>query len=394
MRKPQVLSIFKKKPAQTLTPERPGANQAPAPAPTRKSTKQQMISVFPPQEAGNADMSGKLEALKSKINPPETEVVHLEHLKTDHFETYFPSEAPEPKPATVYVARPVAATKQATPMHAERPAPKPVARAATAPVRSERRAKRRALISAPVRVRSLGLTRNYLDDVTTTLNVSRQGILLASRNRAYHRNMDVLVTFPYSKAPNSIHAEQPGRVLDVSEFSDGRVAVAITLDVSKRDEEFIRANGEKVHAKSDRPEGTVDRARNSSRPLVLILDSDAGARTDLEKYLAKEGYNVISVTNAHEARDMLTRWTPSLLIAEIEGQGKPGYEICDHCKSTPRLQKIPIILTTNSAYPSDYANAHSRGAMVCLAKPYRLERLGHVAKLLSPVPTRGDEHDR
>ncbi len=87
---------------------------------------------------------------------------------------------------------------------------------------------------------------------------------------------------------------------------------------------------------------------------------------------------------------MLSQCTPSLLIAEIEGEGMPGYDICAHCKATPRLQSIPVMLTTSSAYPSDYASAHSLGAVVCMAKPYRQERLGHVVRLLAPPPNAND----
>jgi CheY-like chemotaxis protein len=73
------------------------------------------------------------------------------------------------------------------------------------------------------------------------------------------------------------------------------------------------------------------------------------------------------------------------VIAEIEGPDLPGYELCAHIKGTPRLQTTPVLLLTSSAYPSDYANAHSLGAVVCMAKPFRQERLGHVVRLLAPT---------
>jgi CheY-like chemotaxis protein len=79
-------------------------------------------------------------------------------------------------------------------------------------------------------------------------------------------------------------------------------------------------------------------------------------------------------------------FTPALLISEIEGEELPGYDLCAHVKSTPRLQTVPVVLTTSSAYPSDYANAHSLGAVVCMAKPFRCDRLGHVVRLLAPTP--------
>jgi CheY-like chemotaxis protein len=116
------------------------------------------------------------------------------------------------------------------------------------------------------------------------------------------------------------------------------------------------------------------------------LDRDDALRESLKTYLSNEGYEVIAVKTAAEAREVLTMFTPSLLIAEIEGEGMPGFDLCSHVKATPRLQTIPVMLTTSSAYPSDYASAHSLGAVVCMAKPYKQERLGHVVRLLAPPP--------
>lgn len=65
----------------------------------------------------------------------------------------------------------------------------------------------------------------------------------------------------------------------------------------------------------------------------------------------------------------------------------PGYDLCVHIKETQRLKRIPVVLTTRSAYPSDYANAHALGAIVCMAKPYKQERLGHIVRLLAPLPS-------
>jgi len=105
-------------------------------------------------------------------------------------------------------------------------------------------------------------------------------------------------------------------------------------------------------------------------------------RDSLKAYLSGEGYRVIAVESASDAREVLNMMTPALLISEIEGEGLPGFDLCAHVKTTPRLRHIPVMLTTCSAYPSDYSNAHSLGAVVCMAKPYRQERLGHVVRLL------------
>lgn len=292
-------------------------------------------------------------------------------LSEEELEALFASESKRPSP--VAASQPTAAAESAE----KSPAPSRG---------EERRGKRRALISAPVRVRSVDLTKDSLDDVTTTLNVSRIGILLATSSPLYYRSMEVLVTFPHSRVPDAIHAEQPGRIVRINELPDGRRTVAVALGVVHRAEDFLLSNGKAVHADPSLPKLKIQRDPNSPKPLVLALDAEASIRESLKNYLANEGYDVITVTNAQEAREVLDQCTPSLLIAEIEGEGMPGYDICAHCKSTPRLQSIPVMLTTSSAYPSDYASAHSLGAVVCMAKPYRQERLGHVVKLLAPPP--------
>lgn len=254
------------------------------------------------------------------------------------------------------------------------------------PPRGERRSRRRALISAPVRVRHLDVTDNGPDEISMTLDVSRSGILFASASATFEAGMEVAVTFPYSRAPMAIQAEQTGLVARVSDLGDGRHAVAIAFNACKT--ELVDSGGQKLDEKSTWAE--YAREEGSVRPLVVMMDADAALRACLKSYLKNEGYDVIAVATGREAREVLDIHTPALLIAEIEGEDLPGYNLCAYVKATPRLQTVPVMLMTRSAYPSDYANAHSLGAIVCMAKPYRQERLGHVVKLLAPPPQAKD----
>ena len=274
--------------------------------------------------------------------------------------------------------------------------------------RADRRKRRRALISAPVRVRGINLTDAVVDEVTTTIDVSRAGILFISASPNYARGMEVAVIFPYSTAPAVLHAEQQGRVVRTFETHEGRYAVAIALGEGLG-EDIVDACGRKLCDSNGslRPEtpvvtGAADaslaplltrgltqnftRERDSKRPLVLVVDSDEMTRATLRAYLGGEGYDVMAATNCDDAREVLSMFTPALVIAEVEGEGLPGYELCAHVKQNPRLKQIPVVLTTSSGYPSDYSNAHSLGAIVCMTKPYKQERLGHVARLLAPPP--------
>jgi hypothetical protein len=106
--------------------------------------------------------------------------------------------------------------------------------------RPERRRRRRAMISAQVRVRTVDVTGDGPDEISMTVNVSRIGFLFLTTNPSYHRGMDVLLTFPFSSAPNAIQAEQSGRVARVSDLGDGQRAVAIAIGIAISDTKWGR----------------------------------------------------------------------------------------------------------------------------------------------------------
>jgi CheY-like chemotaxis protein len=271
------------------------------------------------------------------------------------------------------------------------PSEAPCAVASSPQTQPDRRRKRRALISAPVRVRTIDVTSGGPDEVSTTVDVSRNGILFLTTNVSFHRGMEVAVTFPYTKTPGVPQSEQPGNVVRVSQLSDGKIAVAVAFGFGVG-EHIVDASGARLDIEAAPVANDFKEDDEQSRkPLVLAVESDTNLRDALKTYLTTEGYRVIAVDSAADAREVLNMMTPALVIAEIEGEGLPGFDLCAFVKGTPRLRHIPVMLTTGSAYPSDYSAAHSLGAVVCMAKPYRQERLGHVVRLLV-APTGAPQH--
>jgi CheY-like chemotaxis protein len=245
----------------------------------------------------------------------------------------------------------------------------------------DRRRRRRALISAPLRVRGVHVTESGPDEISTTIDVSRSGILFLAHSNSFEREMDVAVTFPYSNAPGVLQAEQHGRIARVHEMPDGRFAVAIAVGPGVG-EDLVDSCGRKLDEQKER---VCNRPEpGSTKLLVLAVDADREVRESLRNYLTNEGYDVIAVKSGKEAREVLNHFIPALLIAEVEGEGLPGFDLCALVKSAENLRKIPVLLTTRSGSPTDYSNAHSLGAVVCMAKPYKQERLGHVVRLLAP----------
>jgi CheY-like chemotaxis protein len=249
----------------------------------------------------------------------------------------------------------------------------------------DRRRKRRALISSPIRVRGIHVTTSGPDEITSTVDVSRYGILFHTVLDTYQRGMDVAVVFPYHKSATGAQAEQFGRVVRLHELPDGRQAVAIALGVGVG-EHLVDSNGRQLS--TERVQLSNSTAPQVKPPLVLTIDSDSMLRDTMKLFLQNEGYEVIAVSTANDAREVLNMFMPAMIVAEMEGEGEsmPGLDLCAHVKSSPSLKKIPVVLTSRSGYPSDYSNAHSLGAVVCMAKPYKMERLGHIVRLLAPLP--------
>ena len=76
---------------------------------------------------------------------------------------------------------------------------------------------------------------------------------------------------------------------------------------------------------------------------------------------------------------------PAAFIAEVEGSDMSGQDLCLVIKRNKRLQRVPVILLIRSAQPADYLRSHQMGAVVCMAAPFKPERLRYVVRLVAPL---------
>ena len=120
---------------------------------------------------------------------------------------------------------------------------------------------------------------------------------------------------------------------------------------------------------------------------VLVVDSDAQEGERLKVMLEEDGYLVACVTSAQAAFDVIKTETPDVIVAEVECGEPSGHDLCAIVKKSERHQHIPVILMMRSAAPADYATSHELGAVVCLAKPFKPERMRHVVHLVAPPPS-------
>jgi CheY-like chemotaxis protein len=85
--------------------------------------------------------------------------------------------------------------------------------------------------------------------------------------------------------------------------------------------------------------------------------------------------------------------SPVTLICEAEafpssmpgGGEMSGYDLCVIVRRNPKYARMPVILTSRTGMPSDFATAHALGATVCVAKPYDLDRVANLVRMLAPL---------
>jgi CheY-like chemotaxis protein len=252
---------------------------------------------------------------------------------------------------------------------------------------TERRRRLRTKISAPVRVR---MNHGSLQqaEVCTTVDASRDGLLFTTSFAGYRTGMDLAITFPYSGSAGGVKHERTAVVARVFEMPEGRFGIGVRFYNYKRpgaesDEEQAQTAAETMPRKAEE----AARELEKPMPLVLIVESEARTRDMLRAVLRSEGYVVEAVANGAGAVEFLRQRTPNLLLTEIEIDDMSGYDLCLIVKSNDRLRNVPVVMTTRSGQPNDYSTAHALGAIVCLAKPYKQERLLHIVRMLAPPTT-------
>jgi len=234
----------------------------------------------------------------------------------------------------------------------------------------------RVKVSLPVRIRGGIGTADPFEDLVKTTDVAREGLLIKTGRSGYYVGQALEVTYPYSSEADAINA--PRRATVVRASASSSLCFAVALKIEKGQVDRLPESGETFPLGAHRVVGSVH---------VLLVDSDVLEGERLKAMLEEDGYRVETVASAEAAFDVIKTETPDVIVAEVECGEPSGHDLCAVVKKSERHQHIPVILMMRSAAPADYATSHELGAVVCLAKPFKPERLRHVVHLVAPPPS-------
>jgi signal transduction histidine kinase/DNA-binding response OmpR family regulator len=117
---------------------------------------------------------------------------------------------------------------------------------------------------------------------------------------------------------------------------------------------------------------------------VLAIDDDEAARDLIRRFLAAEGYRVLTAADGTEGLRLAREHSPDLITLDVIMPDVDGWTVLERLKADAELEKIPVILLTMT----DERNlGFALGASQYLTKPIDRERLAEALRL-----HQGDAH--
>ncbi len=145
------------------------------------------------------------------------------------------------------------------------------------------------------------------------------------------------------------------------------------------------------------------RASAEDKPLaglrILAVDDEADSREYLQRLLAEQGADIVSVASAAEALEALESDTGrfNLLVSDIGMPGSTGYDLIETVRKRLKVdaRHLPAVALTAFARREDSEKALGRGFQKHLAKPVQVGRLiGAIRQLTGRQQTRAAQRAR
>ena len=104
---------------------------------------------------------------------------------------------------------------------------------------------------------------------------------------------------------------------------------------------------------------------------ILVVDDDDGMRELLRTILAAHGALVTTASSVGEARSILERTRPALIVTDLAMPGEDGFHLMEHCRHhrSAELQTLPIVALTAYGTAQAESRVLAAGFDAYFAKP-------------------------
>ena len=104
--------------------------------------------------------------------------------------------------------------------------------------------------------------------------------------------------------------------------------------------------------------------------VALVVEDDPELQKAMSEQLSRMGFDVLCALHYAAAVEHLGSAEPDLVCVDLELPTESGYELCEYIRGPRGLGVVPILVTSDSDYPEEMANAEEVGANAFLRKPF------------------------
>lgn len=103
---------------------------------------------------------------------------------------------------------------------------------------------------------------------------------------------------------------------------------------------------------------------------VLIVEDEPHIVESLSFLLAREGFDVASLSDGAAAFEALAKSRPDVLVLDVMLPGMNGFDLLRRLRATPDLVDLPVLMLTAKGQRRDREIAESAGADRFMTKPF------------------------
>ena len=105
----------------------------------------------------------------------------------------------------------------------------------------------------------------------------------------------------------------------------------------------------------------------ASRTKVLVVDDEPVVTEVVQRYLAREGYEVVTASDGEAALKVAREWTPHLIVLDLMLPKRDGLDVC---RAIRKSSKVPIVMLTARGEEVDRILGLETGADDYIVKPF------------------------
>jgi signal transduction histidine kinase/CheY-like chemotaxis protein len=129
-----------------------------------------------------------------------------------------------------------------------------------------------------------------------------------------------------------------------------------------------------------RPLPTAGHTDDASRPAVLVIDQDAGARELVRRVVERAGLRTIEATSASDGYRFAVIHEPLAIVLEVALAGQNGWHLLERLVQIPVVNKAPVIVVS---IDDNKGRSAALGAVAHFTKPVPTQQLFSVLKDLA-----------